>query len=149
MYVYASHSTCTGGAWKPLQAPLLALHRGSLEITLTSSLQTKYACPHGGESLVPGTYYWVRKAVVILFPAYVLCCMFEVLEPPKPLIKHAWYDAVELLGGGPRVFSAADLKEEGGGRRPMLRCGGVVAPVRSCRRRGLPCCVCFSRGRCS
>lgn len=69
----------------------------------------------------PGTYYYVRKAVVILFPAYVLCCMFDVLEPPRPLVEHAWDDARTALGWGPKVFSAPELLAKGVGPRPMLR----------------------------
>ena len=63
----------------------------------------------------------MRKAVVILFPAYVLCCMFEVLEPPRPLVEHAWDDARTALGWGPKVFSASELLKKGVGPRPMLR----------------------------
>lgn len=59
--------------------------------------------------------------MVILFPAYVLCCMFGVLDPPKPLMQNAWNDMMMALGRGPRVFTAAELKAEGRGRRPMLR----------------------------
>lgn len=68
-----------------------------------------------------GTYYWVRKAVVILGPAYILACMFEAMEPPEPLIRHAWDDIILALGKGPRVSSAAELKARGVGRRPELR----------------------------
>lgn len=68
-----------------------------------------------------GTYYYVRKAVVILFPAYILCCMFEVLEPPRPMAEHAWDAVMEALGNGPRVYSADELKAKGVGARPMLR----------------------------
>lgn len=60
---------------------------------------------------------------MILFPAYVLCCMFEVLEPPRPMMEHTWDAAMEALGKGPRVFSAAELKAKGMGARPMLRWG--------------------------
>lgn len=79
--------------------------------------QLKY---HPGRRTFAG-YYWVRKAVVILLPAYVLCVMFEVLEPPKPLVRHTWDDAMMALGRGPRVYTRAELKAEGVGRRPLLR----------------------------
>lgn len=76
-----------------------------------------------------GTYYYVRKAVVILFPAYVLCCMFEVLDPPRPMMENAWDALVHRLGDGPRVFSAAELKAKGAGSRPMLRFVVVVVVI--------------------
>lgn len=73
-----------------------------------------------------GAYYYARKAVVILFPAYVLCCMFEVLDPPRPMMENAWDSLMQALGDGPRVFSAAELKAKGVGSRPMLRFVVVV-----------------------
>lgn len=73
-----------------------------------------------------GTYYYVRKAVVILFPAYILCCMFEVLDPPRPMMENARYSLMEALGYVPRVFSPAELKAEGSGSQRMLRCVVVV-----------------------
>ncbi|CAM9765486.1 unnamed protein product [Ascophyllum nodosum] len=76
-----------------------------------------------------GVYYWVRKAVVILFPAYILCCMFGVLDPPKPLVQNAWNDVRMALGQGPRIFTAAELKAEGRGVRPMLSILGEVFDV--------------------
>lgn len=68
----------------------------------------------------------MRKAVVILFPAYILCCMFEVLDPPRPMVENAWDSLMQALGNGPRVFSAAELKAKGVGARPMLRYVGYV-----------------------
>ncbi|CAM9540360.1 unnamed protein product [Ectocarpus sp. 12 AP-2014] len=76
-----------------------------------------------------GTYYYVRKAVVILFPAYILCCMFGVLEPPRPMAEHTWDAAMLALGRGPRIFSAAELKAKGSGSRPMLSILGEVFDV--------------------
>ncbi|CAN0228257.1 unnamed protein product [Pylaiella littoralis] len=76
-----------------------------------------------------GKYYYIRKAVVILFPAYILCCMFEVLEPPRPLMEHAWDAVIEALGKGPRIFSAAELEAKGVGPRPMLSILGEVFDV--------------------
>lgn len=61
--------------------------------------------------------------MVILVPAYVLAVMFEALEPPELLLRHAWDDIkTELLGMDPRVFSVGELKALSGGKRPMLRC---------------------------
>lgn len=74
-----------------------------------------------GNAKPSGLYYWVRKAVVILLPAYVLCCMFDVLETPRPLIRHAYDDARLAMGFGPRIFSADELAKEGVGRKPLLR----------------------------
>lgn len=71
----------------------------------------------------------MRKAVVILFPAYILCCMFEVLDPPRPMIENAWDALMLALGNGPRVFSAAELKAKGVGSRPMLRFVVIVVVV--------------------
>ncbi|CAM9693545.1 unnamed protein product [Scytosiphon promiscuus] len=76
-----------------------------------------------------GTYYYVRKAVVILFPAYILCCMFEVLDPPRPMAENAWDAAMKALGKGPRVFSADELKARGVGSRPLLSILGEVYDV--------------------
>eukprot|EP00752_Nemacystus_decipiens_P002723 g2542.t1 len=76
-----------------------------------------------------GTYYYVRKAVVILFPAYVLCCMFEVLDPPRPMMENARDSLMQALGHGPRVFSPAELKANGVGPRPMLSILGEVFDV--------------------
>lgn len=66
---------------------------------------------------------WIRKAAVVLVPAYSLSVMFDVLEPPGLLVRHALDDIrSEFLGTDSRVFSAAELQALSGGKRPMLRC---------------------------
>lgn len=66
--------------------------------------------------------------------------MFDVLEPPRPLVEHAWDDARTALGWGPKVFSASELLAKGVGPRPMLRCTDPtdrdLCTRRSCRSRG-------------
>lgn len=65
---------------------------------------------------------WIRKAAVILIPAYTLAVMYDVLESPGLLLRHALDDIrTELSGTESRVFSAAELQALSGGKRPMLR----------------------------
>lgn len=63
----------------------------------------------------------MRKAVVILVPAYTLSVMFEVLDPPKPLVLHAWDDFRSAMSSGERVYSEGELRMLSSGTRPMLR----------------------------
>eukprot|EP00903_Cladosiphon_okamuranus_P012434 g11649.t1 len=55
--------------------------------------------------------------------------MFEVLDPPRPMMENAWYSLTQALGNGPRIFSAAELKAKGVGSRPMLSILGEVFDV--------------------